>query len=146
MSASESTDRPRRVYVDTSAYLGILLAEEGWEELSARTAGATLLSSVLLMLEAKRNLVRLAREGTLKPDEYKTCMERVDADRAVFELRDVTLDLCISPLMPAVATPRSLDLAHLRTALWFHEDAPLDRFITLDTAQRDAADELGLPV
>lgn len=145
MSTRESTGR-RRLYLDTSAYLGILLAEEGWEQLSSQTAGATLLSSVLLMLEAKRNLIRLAREGTLKPDEYKACMDRVDADRAVFELRDLTLDLCVSSLVPAVTTPRSLDLAHLRTALWFHADAPLERFVTVDTAQRDAAEQLGLPV
>ena len=56
------------------------------------------------------------------------------------------IDLCTSSAMPAVATPRSLDLAHLRTALWFHAEAPLERFITLDTAQGQAARDLGLPV
>jgi hypothetical protein len=45
-----------------------------------------------------------------------------------------------------VSTPRSLDLAHLRTALWFHTAEPLDRFVTLDVSQEDAAKELGLPV
>ena len=34
--------------------------------------------------------------------------------------------------MPVVTTPRSLDLAHLRTALWFHEREPLTRVVTLD--------------
>ena len=58
-----STDTPRRLYVDTSAYLCILLAEEGAERLSAESAGAELLSSVLLVLEARRNLIRLARDG-----------------------------------------------------------------------------------
>jgi hypothetical protein len=40
----------------------------------------------------------------------------------------ITLDLCQSHVLPAVVTPRSLDLAHLRTALWSHgrgEDRPL---------------------
>ena len=46
----------------------------------------------------------------------------------------------------AVSTPRSLDLAHLRTAMWFHAREPLRRFVTLDEAQADAARELGLPV
>jgi hypothetical protein len=48
--------------------------------------------------------------------------------------------------MPAVATPRSLDLAHLRTALWFHALERIDRFVTMDAGQESAARELGLPV
>jgi hypothetical protein len=136
----------RRLYVDTSAYLCILLAEDEAERLSKETAGAELLSSVLLVLESRRTLIRLAREGTLEPAQYKTCMDRVEQDTALFVLRDLTLDLCASTLLPAIATPRSLDLAHLRTALWFHAAEPLDRFLTRDAAQAQAARELGLPV
>ena len=136
----------RRLYIDTSAYLCILLAEDGSQVLSRETAGADLLSSVLLVLEARRNLARLAREGALTPDQYRACVERVEADTDVFVLRDLTLDLCQSSLLPAVTTPRSLDLAHLRTALWFHGAEPLARFVTTDAPQRDAARELGLPV
>jgi len=51
-----------------------------------------------------------------------------------------------SDLLPAIATPRSLDLAHLRTALWFHRDARLARFMTMDRSQEEAAKEWGLPV
>jgi hypothetical protein len=134
------------LYLDTSAYLCILLAEEGWEGLSKETDGAELLSSVVLILEARRNLIRLAREGALKPDLYKICIERVEQDTSLFVLRDLTLDLCQSQLVPAVATPRSLDLAHLRSALWFHASERIDRFVTLDNSQEEAARELGLPV
>lgn len=136
----------RRLYLDTSAYLCILLAEDGWERLSEDTAGAELLSSVLLVLEAKRNLVRLAREGALTPEQYKVCMDHVGDDTQVLVLRDLTLDLCASNLLPAIATPRSLDLAHIRTALWFHAAEPITRFVTMDVSQREAARELGLPV
>ncbi|MEO8679141.1 MAG: hypothetical protein ABI665_08850 [Vicinamibacterales bacterium] len=136
----------RRLYLDTSAYLCILLAEDGWERLSEDTAGAELLSSVLLVLEAKRNLVRLAREGALASEQYKTCMDRVDEDTQILVLRDLTLDLCASSLFPAIATPRSLDLAHVRTALWFHAAEPISRFVTMDVSQRQAARDLGLPV
>lgn len=138
--------RRRRLYLDTSAYLCVLLAEDGWERLSQDTAGAELLSSVVLVLEAKRNLVRLAREGALAPDQYKACMDRVEEDTQAFVLRDLTLDLCASNLLPAIATPRSLDLAHVRTALWFHAAEPITRFMTMDVSQRQAARELGLPV
>jgi predicted nucleic acid-binding protein len=136
----------RRLYLDTSAYLCILLGEEGWEGLTAETEGADLLSSVLLLLEAKRSLVRLARDGTLTSDQYNTCMTRVDLDVDLFIFRDLTLELCSSTILPAVAMPRSLDLAHLRTALWFHTPDSIDRFVTLDRSQEQAARELGLPV
>ncbi len=138
--------RHRRLYLDTSAYLCILLAEDGWERLSEDTAGAELLSSVLLVLEARRNLIRLAREAALRPEQYKTCMDRVEEDTNVFVLRDLTLDLCQSNILPAIATPRSLDLAHLRTALWFHAAERVERFVTMDASQKQAARELGLPV
>ncbi|HEV3058887.1 MAG TPA: hypothetical protein VGY48_11615, partial [Vicinamibacterales bacterium] len=68
----EEAQKRRRLYLDTSAYLCILLAEEGWEGLSKETGGADLLSSVILILEARRNLIRLAREGALKPEQYKS--------------------------------------------------------------------------
>ena len=138
--------RPSRLYLDTSAYLCILLGEDGSERLSRETNAAELLSSVLLVLEARRNLVRLAREGTLTPDRYKMSLEGLEQDMKRFVLRDVTLDLCQSMTLPAVITPRSLDLAHLRTALWFHAAEQIDRFVTMDTSQEQAAKELGLPV
>ena len=142
----EEAPRRRRLYLDTSAYLCVLLAEEGWERLSKETDGAELLSSVMLILEARRNLIRLAREGALKPELYRTCIERVEQDTSLFAFRDLTLDLCQSNLLPAVTTPRSLDLVHLRSALWFHAGEPIDRFVTLDGSQEQAARELGLPV
>ena len=141
-------DRPRRarLYLDTSAYLCILLGEGGSERLSSETDGAELLSSVLLVLEATRNLIRLAREGTLNAEQYRRSLDRLEQDTRLFVLRDLTLDLCRSIVLPAVTTPRSLDLAHLRTALWFHASEKIDRFVTTDAPQEEAAKELGLPV
>jgi hypothetical protein len=124
----------------------MLLGEEGSEQLTEETAGAELLSSVLLVLEARRNLIRLARDGILTAKHYASCVDRLDEDTALFVLRDLTLDLCRFNILPAIATPRSLDLAHLRTALWFHAADPIERFVTLDAPQADAAKELGLPV
>ena len=136
----------RRLYLDTSGYLCILLGEDGADRLSEETAGAELISSVLLVLEARRNLIRLAREGTLKPEQYEACMNRVEEDTNLFVLRDLTLDLCDSNILPPIATPRSLDLAHLRSALWFHSTEQIDRFVTMDGSLEAAAKELGLPI
>lgn len=136
----------RRIYIDTSSYLSLLIDEESEVDLRAELAGADVLSSVLLLIETRRNLVRLARERAINAEHYQAATERVSADCAGFVLRDVTPDLCDAHPLPAVATPRSADLVHLRTALWFHREEPLRRFLTLDAAQRDAARELGLPV
>jgi hypothetical protein len=135
----------RRLYVDTSAYLCILLGDAGSQKLSDETANAELCSSVLLVLEARRNLTRLAREGVLTPAQYDQCRVRVTEDIEQFELRDLTLDLCDALPIPAVVTPRSLEMAHLRTAAWFHAQGSLAKFLTLDAAQALAARELGLP-
>jgi len=140
-----SPARKRRVYLDTSAYLSLLLDEANAHQVAEATDGAICLSSVLLVLETRRNLVRFARQGALDAGKYEACLARLAADVEVFELRDLTLDLCASVTMPAVATPRSLDLTHLQTALWFHATEPLDAFMTMDTALAQAARELGLP-
>ena len=124
----------------------MLLGEAGSERLSDETARAELLSSVLLVLEARRNLIRLAREGALATGDYEICLGRVEQDTSLLVLRDLTLDLCQSAVLPAVTTPRSLDLVHLRSALWFHAADRIDRFVTLDVAQQQSARELGLPV
>ena len=115
------------------------------QRLSDETAGAELYSSVLLVLETRRNLTRLARESILTSSQHHDCQTRVTRDIELFVLREFTLDLCGALPMPAVITPRSLDMAHLRTAAWFHAQAPISKFVTLDQTQAQAARELGLP-
>jgi hypothetical protein len=136
----------RAVYVDSSAYLCVLLLEDGHRELVDEIATGEPVSSVLLILEVKRNLVRLSRQGVLPSERLSVTFDRLAADRELFRLRALTHDLCDDPRYPVVTTPRSLDLVHLRTALWFHERDPLRRFLTRDDAQRRGARELGLPV
>jgi hypothetical protein len=133
------------LYLDTSAYLCLLLGEEGSSDLAKRLAGARLFSSVLLVLESQRNLVRLARASQLAAARLDDLLARVRQDADVFVLKDLSLDLCLDPSLPAISTPRSLDLVHLRTALWFHRREPLGGYVTNDDAQRQAARELGLP-
>lgn len=135
----------RRLYVDTSAYLSVLLAQPGHEALVAELDGAELHSSTLLLIEAERNLVRHARQGGITPAILRLGLERLSRDIAAFQLLDLTPDLCLTREMPLVSTPRTLDLVHLRTALWFHRRVPLTRFVTLDVQQAEAAQELGLP-
>ena len=120
ITSAEARRQDRRLYLDTSAYLCLLLAQDGWQPLAKETVGARLLSSVLLVMETKRNLVRLVRQGHLNVEQYDAAIGRLEEDTGLFLLRDLTLDLCQSNAMPDVATPRTLDLVHLRTAQWFH--------------------------
>jgi hypothetical protein len=135
-----------RLYVDTSAYLGVLTGNPRADALLPELRGAALLSSVVFVLEVQRNLVRLAREKVLSTEAYLACGERLRRDLEAFQLREVTLDLCLPTTMPAAMLPRSLDLLHLRTAQWFHSQEPITRFVSLDHTQNQAARELGLPV
>ncbi len=135
----------KRYYVDTSAYLCVLLGGPGHKAVAKQLAGGALVSSVLLVLEATRNLIRLSREGVLSAVRLHDGLARVAIDCESFALREFTLDLCSGPF-PVVSTPPSMDLAHLRTALWFHQQGALDRFVTLDRGQALAAAELGLTV
>lgn len=136
----------RRFYLDTSAYLCVLLNERGARKLTKEIAQEQLLSSVLLILETNRNLVRLSRMGDLAAEDLSLYLERARQDQELFLLRDLTLDLCEGWDMPVLSTPKSLDLIHLRTAVWFHDQQPLTRFISLDAGQIQAARELGLPL
>lgn len=135
-----------RIYLDTSAYVSHLLNEPGAAFVRNMVEDAEVVSSVLLVAEAWRTLVRLSRRGVLDGNQYLIVSEQITADTDLFALQEVTLDLCASTAVPTVTTPRTLDLLHLRTALWFHAEAPLTAFLSLDEQQNRAAREFGLPV
>lgn len=136
----------RWVYVDTSAYLTLLLRESGWKDVSHKMKNRALGSSVLLLAETHRNVVRLSREKILGPKDILRVQDRLDHDINAFALKDVSLDLCGPSPFPPIHTPRTLDLIHLRTALWFDSEFGLDAFISCDDKQLASARELRLPV
>lgn len=137
---------PSYVYLDSSVYLHTLLEPKHAGEVTKQLERRALCSSTLLTIEVERNLVRLSREGLLKEAHYADAMQRFRDDISLFTLKELTLDICLSGTYPAVKTPRASDLAHLRTALWFHRQSPLYGFMTFDTHQKEAAIELGLPL
>ena len=72
-----------RFYLDTSAYLCILLGEDGHEQLMTELHGGELMSSSILGLEAYRNLVRLGRQATLSAEDLQTALRRGNTDLGV---------------------------------------------------------------
>lgn len=135
-----------RVYLDTSAYLAILLGERGSQAALRAIARKIPCSSTLMMIESERNLVRMSREKILSSGDYQRSMDQLREDREKFLFRDFTTDLCLTGIYPPVRIPRSSDLAHLRTALWFLQNGGIGFFMTFDEAQRDAAADMGLPL
>ena len=135
----------RRAYIDTSAYLAVMLGEAGSAELQSALRKKNLCSSTLLLIEAERTLVRLTREKLLTIHDYHLVYNQVKKDVQLFILRDLTPDFCLKGVFPAVRIPRSSDLVHLRTALWFSKNGGLEIFISSDRSQIEAAQELGLP-
>jgi hypothetical protein len=136
----------RRVYVDSSAYIALLVGGQDAKRVAQALRGRAQVSSVLLGLESTRTLVRMSREGALDPGAFQRGLDRLAADLGRMRLRSLTMDLCTGLAIPVLCTPRSLDLAHLRTALWFHREEPLEAFVSLDRSQLQAARELELPV
>lgn len=135
-----------RVYVDTSCYLAVLLGESQSKRIQTFLRGKIICSSVMLLIEAERNLVRLTREKLLRAPDYEIASGQLKRDRELFILRDVTTDICLSGVFPAIKTPRSIDLIHLRTVDWFLKNGGISAFLSLDQHQLEAAAELGFPV
>ncbi len=135
----------KRVYLDTSAYLSVLLGAKDSTQILSKTKGKILCSSTFLLLESERNLVNQHREKMITAKQYDLCMAQLKEDSKVFIFKDLTPDLCLSQKYPISRTPRSADLVHIRTAEWFIENGGIYNFISLDKAQLLAARDLGIP-
>ena len=135
-----------RIYVDTSAYLSLLLGEGPSTKIESLLRDKMACSSILLLIETERNLVRLAREKNISPKNHAVALNQLKEDRELMILRDMNIDLCLTGEFPAVYTPKTSDLIHLRTARWFAQNGALEGFLSLDVHQCLAARDFGLVV
>lgn len=134
-----------RAYLDTSAYLAVLLGEKQAAVVNRLLAGKVPCSSTMLLVEAERNLVHLVRFEKISAKDFDAAFAQLSADRDALVLRDLTPDLCLTRNFPLIRTPKSADMVHLRTAQWFMQNGGLEKFISLDDNQLQAARELSLP-
>lgn len=136
----------RSVYLDTSAYLTLLLNQPKASSIQEILRDTVIYTSVLLFIEAHRNLLRFHREGLVSDEYCQKAILTMQEDMTLFKIRDVTMDLCYSNQFPIINLPRTLDLIHLRSALWFRQTVDNIRFLSLDRQQLDAARQLQLDV
>lgn len=134
------------LYLDSSAYLAVLLGEAQSTKILKAISKKVICSSILLVIETERNLVRLSRENILGTDDFQMALKKLKVDVHKFVLKDVAMDVCLTGTFPPVQIPRSNDLIHLRTAMWFMAHHALEAFISLDTKQIKAAASMGIPV
>lgn len=134
------------VYLDTSAYLALILGEKEADSIRLEIEERILCSNILLCIETERTLVNMARNTVISEDTFNIAYQSAINGREHFMLLNVTPDLCFNNQFPVVSTPRSSDLIHLRSALWFAENRSLEKFISLDKKQLSSAREMGLPV
>jgi predicted nucleic acid-binding protein len=123
-------------YLDTSAFLKLIVAEKHSKALRtwADRHDQSLVSSDLLRIESLRAARRLGSEVLLATRQML---------RAV-HLISLTADICESAAELDPAILRSLDAAHLATALQLGSD--LDGVVTYDERMSEAATQLGVEV
>ena len=132
-------------YVDTSAFLRLVLREPGAID-DLRSADA-LISSELIAVESARTIDRLLLQGALTADE---AVVRLDVVRQWLEALDLVL--VRPPVLSRASEPMpmslgTLDAIHLATALvWRDRIGPVTSLATHDTALGTAARAFGFAV
>ena len=125
------------IYLDTSAFVKLVRGEPETPALQAflrdRPAGP-LVSSVLLVVETRRAVLREAPDELARADLLLTRVDQVDVTRSILEAASRLPD-------PAL---RSLDAIHLATALQLEGD--LVALVTYDGRLAAAAARQKLPV
>jgi uncharacterized protein len=123
-----------RLYVDSSAFLKLLVREPGSTALQAYIRGTTLLTSFLTPIEVERAIRRHGLQDAVNIDALFAGVELRQLDSSV-----VTRGGNVRP--PALGTIAAI---HLATALELR--AELDAFVTYDTRLAEAARSHRLPV
>jgi predicted nucleic acid-binding protein len=125
------------IYLDTSAFVKLLWGERETPSLQtflAERQEPLLVSSSLLLVEARRAVLREDAAQLPRADLLLTRIGQVSVTRAVLEAASRLPD-------PSV---RSLDAIHVATALQLRPD--LDALVTYDRRLAAAAERQGLPV
>jgi predicted nucleic acid-binding protein len=124
------------IYLDTSAFVKLIWSERETPALQAFLAEQEplLLSSSLLLVEARRAVLREDAAQLPRADLLLSRIGQVGVTRAVLEAASRLPD-------PSV---RSLDAIHVATALQLRPD--LDALVTYDRRLAAAAERQGLPV
>ena len=121
-------------YVDTSCLIAVAFGEPGAKPLARRLESYDELVSCSLLEAELRSA--LTREGVERGSDLIDGLSWILPDRRL--TAEIERVLSVRHL-------RGADLWHVATALYLAESPPDVDFLTLDSAQREAASALGFP-
>lgn len=136
------------LYLETSAVLDWLLeAPNRVNIISLYEDSENIVSSNLTLVESKRALIRLEKEGGVKPSQRMRLVGILESAAASWTLMDISSAVRTRagetfPVEPV----RSLDAIHLATALEFLKVYPDLRVLSFDKRIVDNLEPLGLEV
>lgn len=143
-------------FLDTSALAKRYLPEAGslWVFSLLEGAGDSVTISAITSVELSSALARRCRTGEISPEQRDTQYRQFVADSSVLEIIEVTEGIMSEASRLLFALPvglRSLDAIQLATLLRWSEQLKANNiepgtFVVADSALRDAAVALGLPV
>jgi len=137
-------------YIDTSVLLKRYLEEPGTAAARRILRRYRVVSSAITPLEAASALCRRRGGGDIADADFQAILKRLAADRAHWELLDLTYEVLDKAEQVIHTTGvRTLDAVHLASALTIQATSGQrqpTRLITGDARQRDAAIGLGLHV
>jgi predicted nucleic acid-binding protein len=135
-------------YFDTSVVVKRYVQERGAARARALLQHRRLLSSAITPVEATSALCRRRATGELAANDFADILARLRADRANWELIDVSQSVLEHAAEVVQRTSlRTLDAVQLASATAVRSlSGHAVPFITADARQRDAAEQLGLDV
>lgn len=135
-------------YFDTSVLVRRYVREPGSARARALFRRYRFLSSAIAPVEVMSALSRRRAAGELAERDFGAILSRMQKDRAYWELVEVSPRVLsqAEALIPRTAL-RTLDAIHVASAMVFQAASGIRiPFVTADTRQRDAAEELALNV
>ena len=136
------------LYLETSAVLDWLLeAPNRVNIISLYEDSENIVSSNLTLVESKRALIRLEKEGGVKPSQRMRLVGILESAAASWTLMDISSAVRTRAVETFPVEPvRSLDAIHLATALEFLKVYPDLRVLSFDKRIVDNLEPLGLEV
>ena len=136
-------------YFDTSALVKRYVRERGSAQVGSLLRRHDLLSSAITPVEVLSAVWRRKRNGEVSEENFSATLSRVQSDRIRWELVEVGATVLgrAEEIVQGTVPMRALDAIHVASLMTFQSAAGIRvPFITGDSRQRDAAEQMQLDV
>jgi predicted nucleic acid-binding protein len=136
-------------YFDTSALVKRYVRERGSAQVGSLLRRHDLLSSAITPIEVLSAIWRRKRNGEVSEENFSATLSRVQSDRIRWELVEVGATVLgrAEEIVQGTVPMGALDAIHVASLMTFQSAAGIRvPFITGDSRQRDAAEQMQLDV